>query len=52
MTGKSNVSCPTMVTAPRIVTIARSAEKITVLKDKFRNIPEEKLLIVEGNVGE
>ena len=37
--------------APRIVTVARSAEKLSSMKQKFGNLSEDKLLIVEGNVG-
>lgn len=36
----------------RIVTVARNADKLTSMKQKFGNLPEDKLLIVEGNVGE
>lgn len=38
--------------APRIVAVARSAEKLESIKQKFGNLPEDKLLVVEGNVGE
>lgn len=36
--------------APWIVTVARNAEKLSSMKQKFGNLPEDKLLIVEGNV--
>ena len=32
--------------------MARTSEKLAAMKDKFGNLPEDKLLIVEGNVGE
>lgn len=32
--------------------MTRSAEKVANMKQKFGNLPEDKLLIVEGNVGE
>jgi len=32
--------------------VARNAEKLAAMKKKFGNLSEDKLLIVEGNVGE
>ena len=34
------------------MTVARSPEKMESIKQKFGNLPEDKLIVVEGNVGE
>ena len=39
-------------TAPRVVTVARSPEKMESIKQKFGNVSEDKLVVVEGSVGE
>ena len=41
-----------VLSAPKIVTMARSVEKLHAMRERFGNMPEEKLLIVNGNLGE
>ena len=48
----NGATCITLLTVAKIVSVVRTAEKLAAMKEKFGNLSEDKLLIVEGNVGE